>query len=232
VVAAVLFLLGGAAARRSRVLLGRERIMRSHDSNSCHLSRVTCPQHITYLFLRYILIRSLAYTSDRARVRRIAAGTLAWTSRVAGRLGELAQVGVVIEMIERRIGRHQRAAAGGEMRMREFGGEDAWFGLGGSGRDIVRAINRLSPFEGQLLVLRHIEGFAVSTLARIFVLPPQLIRTALVDAEREFVEQLRDSPSWRHGIEPDVHGVLAGLARTLDADWTRQVVEETRKIGI
>ena len=82
----------------------------------------------------------------------------------------------------------------------------------------------MSPSGGQLLVLRHVEGLAIPTLAGIYALTPRLIRTALVKAGREFIELLGGT-SWDHEIKPDVHSLLTGLTARLDADWVKEAAE-------
>ena len=105
-------------------------------SESCHLSLIT--DH----YLRYILIRALAYTDDRTRARRIAAGTLVWSGRLAGRLRGMADLGWVIEMVEWMIGKERRMDLGAQSRMRDWSGSSlrsTWTGgcVTSSGRSMA-----------------------------------------------------------------------------------------------
>ena len=145
----------------------------------------------------------------------------------------MADLGWAIEMMERIIARDRRTdltpevseiAFRAEAGNAGFIEESPLFDRDNRLHDIVRAINRMSPFEGQLLVLRHVEGLALPTLAGIYELTPRLIRTALTNAEHEFVEALRGL-SWDHAIEPDVHALLTGLAKCIDGRWAKDVAE-------
>jgi DNA-directed RNA polymerase specialized sigma24 family protein len=185
---------------------------------SCHLSLITCR------YLRYILIRCLAYTNDRAVAERIAAYTLITSCLLSRRLGRMADLGLVIETMVQIVGDDQVISDKRQVISDGLEVEEATpaFVLDARMCDVAGAINSVDRFGRELLVLHHIEGLSTAELAQLQTMPIERIQTAIADAEHEFTGILRGL-GWDHDVGPDVHGLLTGLAGCLDEESRRDV---------
>jgi DNA-directed RNA polymerase specialized sigma24 family protein len=217
---------------------------------SCHFSLVT--NH----YLRYILIRCLAYTNDRAVAQRIAVYTLITSCILSRRLGAMADLGLVIETMVQIVGDDQvisdKRQAISERNVIPSAVEESGtdplmnaefpasvrheaddapllFVLSAPLCDVAGAVNAVARFSRELLVLHHVEGLSTAALAGIHEMPVERIETALADAEREFVELLRELSAWDHAVEPDIHGVLNALAACLNEECATAVAECARQ---
>ena len=79
------------------------------------------------------------------------------------------------------------------------------------------------PVLGELLVLRHIEGIAVVTLADAHGMSADGVRAALAEAERQFVELLHGLSSWAGEVTPDVRTLLGEFANCMDLSWANSL---------
>jgi DNA-directed RNA polymerase specialized sigma24 family protein len=194
------------------------------DHPSCHLSLITCR------YLRYILIRTLAYTNDRAVAERIAVYTLITTCLLSRRLGRMADLGLVIETMVGIVGDDQVISDKGHVISDELETENSTLNTADARIcGVAGAINAIDRFERELLILNHVEGISPAALAEIHEMPVARIEKALAGAEHELVEILRGLSSWDHEIEPDVHSILNDLAGCLDEECARDVADCARQ---
>ena len=178
---------------------------------------------ITHRYLRYILIRSLAYTNRRTLAQQIGVYTLITTCLLAGRLRRRADLGIVVDTMVETVGHDQAISGKGRVIRDERKTEAATLNtVDARICDVAGGINSVGQLGRQLLVLRHIEGIDAPALAELHQMPVTRIETVLAEAEREFVGILRGM-AWDHEIGPDVHGILNDLAACLDQRWAREV---------
>jgi DNA-directed RNA polymerase specialized sigma24 family protein len=97
------------------------------------------------------------------------------------------------------------------------------FVLDGRMCEVAGAINGLGQFERELLVLHHIEGIEVVTLADAHGMSAEEIRRALAQAEGQFIELLCGLSSWDEGIKPDVHTLPVAFADCIDLPWANSL---------
>jgi DNA-directed RNA polymerase specialized sigma24 family protein len=175
-------------------------------------------------YLRYVLIRSLAYTNDRTLVERIAAYTLITTCVLGRRLRDRGQMSLLIETMVEMVGDDQvtsdkRQVAGSQLEARYSALDTADARI----CEIARAVNGVGRAARELLVLRHVEGIDLAELAEIHGKSEKRMAAGLAEAEREFIGILRGMSSWNHEIEPDVHGLLTEFAARLNANWSENL---------
>ncbi len=159
-------------------------------------------------YLRYVLIRCLAYTNERTLAERITAYTLITTCPLVDRLRRRADLGSVIDMIVQMVGEDQISngefqvssgkCQGGRFTLQtsDFQLAADAFALDARMCEAAGAINGVRRLGRQLLVLHHVEGIDVGGLAGIYALPPGRIEKAMGKAEREFIGILSGLSSW------------------------------------
>ena len=183
-------------------------------------------------YLRYVLIRCLAYTNDRTVGASIAAYTLIASCRVTDVLEDERDLGVIVDTVVGIVGRDRGSDKRQVTRDKKgeaifeppacFPGDGGLFYLSACMCEVAGAINGVDGLGRELLILRHVEGIAPAALAESRGMPVTRIEAALADGEREFVGILQGM-SWDHEVGPDVPGLLAGLARCVDEDTRRAV---------
>ena len=93
--------------------------------------------------------------------------------------------------------------------------------------EVAGAINALDQFPRELLILHHIEGIEVATLADAQAVSVDSIHQALAEAEGEFIELLHCLSSWSDEVKPNVHALLVALASCIDESWAEALGEYT-----
>jgi hypothetical protein len=120
------------------------------------------------------------------------------------------------------VGEDPTAEWAGDMRC-EGRTREAVFVLDERMCEVAGAINALDQLSRELLVLHHIEGIEVATLADAHAVSVDDIRQALAEAEGQFVEFLHGLSSWDAEIEPDVRTVLTEFAGCMDMAWANSL---------
>jgi hypothetical protein len=185
--------------------------------------RLTAYGHIIHRYLRYVLIRCTGYTNDKAQVQRMAVYALVTACLLFDKLSRLGELGGLVEMMVKIVGEDPtpelRVGDGAE----RANGAGPVFVLDGRMCEVAGAINALDQFSRELLVLHHIEGIEVVTLADAHGMSADGVRAALAEAERQFVELLRDLSSWGREVTPDVRALLAEFADCIDLPWANSL---------
>ena len=192
--------------------------MRPRAHRTDERERLTAYGHIIHRYLRYVLIRCTGYTNDKAQVQRIAVYALVTACLLFDKLRRLGQLGALVEMMVKIVGEDPTPQLPvdtlGDARDRE-----PVFVLDERMCEVAGAINALDQFSRELLVLHHIEGIEVVALADAHGVSVDDIRTALSEAEGQFIELLHGLSSWGREVTPDVHALLTVLAGGIDLPW-------------
>jgi hypothetical protein len=194
-------------------------VMRPHAHEAEEQTRLTAYGHIIHRYLRYVLIRCTGYTNDKAQVQRIAVYALVTACLLFDKLSRLGELGWLIEMMVKIAAEDPTPDLPVVGEPERGNGAEPVFVLDGRMCEVAGAINGLGQFERELLVLHHIEGMEVVTLADAHAMSADDIRGALANAEGQFIELLRGLSSWDEGTEPDVHALLVALADCIDLPW-------------
>jgi hypothetical protein len=189
----------------------RPRIQQPDDQ-----TRLTTYEHIIQCYLRYVLIRTAAYTNDKEQAQRIAIYALVTACLLFDKLQHLGELGSLVEMMVKIAGEDliAHSPANGEDGARPV------FVLDDRMCEVAGAVNGLDPFARELLILHHVERLKFATLADLHGLSVDEVREASAEAEGQFVGLLRDVSGWDRQTTPDVHTLLAELAACIDQPWS------------
>jgi len=196
--------------------------MRPHGHEADEKARLTAYRHIIQRYLRYVLIRCTSYTNDKAQAQRMVVYALTTACLLFDKLRRLGQLGLLIEMMVKIAAEDPTPELPFDPRDDAHAREPV-FMLDGRMCEVAGAINGLEQFARELLVLHHIEGLEVATLADAHGMSVGDIRKALAEAEGQFVELLRGLSSWDDGAEPDVHSLLVELTDCIDLPWAERL---------
>jgi len=138
------------------------------------------------------------------------------------KLTRLGQLGSLVEMMVKIVGEDPTPELSGD-RWSEAGNREPVFVLDERMCGVAGAINALDQFSRELLVLHHIEGIEVATLADAHALSVDEVRSALAEAQTQFVDLLHGLSSWQGEATPDVRSLLVALAGCMDEAWANEL---------
>jgi len=185
--------------------------------------RLTAYGHIIHRYLRYVLIRCTGYTNDKSQVQRMAVYALVTACLLFDKLTRLGQLGSLVEMMVKIVGEDPTPDLSAIATPDRANGIEPVFVLDERMCEVAGAINVLDQFSRELLVLHHIEGLELATLADAHGLSIDDIRQALAEAEGEFVDLLHGLSSWSEEITPNAHTLLMALAGCMDEAWANEL---------
>jgi len=197
-------------------------VMRPRIQQADEKVRLTAYGHIIHRYLRYVLIRCTGYTNDKSQVQRMAVYALVTACLLFDKLTRLGQLGSLVEMMVKIVGEDPTPELSGD-RWSETGNREPVFVLDERMCGVVGAINALDQSPRELLILHHIEGIEVATLADAQGVSVDDIRQAIAEAETQFVYLLHGLSSWDGRIKPDVRALLVGLAGCMDEAWANEL---------
>jgi DNA-directed RNA polymerase specialized sigma24 family protein len=192
--------------------------MRPRIQQADEKERFTAYRHIIHRYLRYVLIRCTGYTNDKSQVQRMAVYALVTACLLFDKLTRLGQLGSLVEMMVKIVGEDPTWECNTD-RWAETHDREPVFVLDERMCEVAGAINALDQFSRELLVLHHIEGIKVATLADAHGLSIAETRDALAEAEDRFTELLHGLSSWQSEATPDVRSLLAEFANCMDQAW-------------
>lgn len=184
--------------------------------------RLAAYGHIINRYLRNVLIRCTGYTNDKSQVQRIAVYALATACLLFDKLSRLGQLGSLVEMMVKIVAEDPTPDEPEDVQDDGCDREPV-FVLDERMCEVAGSINALDQLSRELLVLHHIEGLEIVTLADAHGRSTEEIRAALVEGERQFFELLRGMSSWDEGAKADVHALLAALAGCIDLPWAESL---------
>jgi hypothetical protein len=161
--------------------------------------RLTAYGHIIHRYLRYVLIRCTGYTNDKSQVQRMAVYALVTACLLLDKLRQLGELGSLVEMMVKIVGEDPTWELNTD-RWAETHDREPVFVLDERMCEVAGAINALDQFSRELLVLHHIEGIEVATLADAHGLS-----------------------SWQGEATPNVRALLAEFANCMDLAWANSL---------
>ena len=177
------------------------------------------------------LIRCTGYTNDKSQVQRMAVYALVTACLLFDKLTRLGQLGELVEMMVKIVGEDPTPQLCVETRAEDHERQQV-FGFDGRMCEVAGAINALDQFPRELLVLHHIEGLELATLADAHGLSVDEVRSALTEAETQFVELLHGLSSWSEEVTPNVHALLVTLASCIDEGWAAALGEYALRYAV
>jgi len=153
--------------------------MRPHAHETDEQTRLTAYGHIIHRYLRYVLIRCTGYTNDKSQVQRMAVYALVTACLLFDKLTRLGQLGTLVEMMVKIVGEDPTPDLSSIATSDRANGAEPVFVLDARMCEVAGAINALDQFSRELLILHHIEGLEVATLADVYSVSVAETRAAL-----------------------------------------------------
>jgi DNA-directed RNA polymerase specialized sigma24 family protein len=178
---------------------------------------------IIELYVPYVLIRCARYTNRRRQAQQIGTYTLITTCLVAGKLGQVEQLGRVVDVVLGVVGPDVVSGGPGDLWCGE--GEELLI-VDQRMRKLAAALNSLKRPWREVLVLHYVTGIEPADLARLLQEPAAEVTAKIGRAERLLAKRLEGL----HGKgdkagAADLPSLLTQFAAALDAGWIREVAD-------
>ncbi len=178
---------------------------------------------IIELYTPYVLIRCARYTNRRRQAQQIGAYTLITTCLVAGELGQVGQLGRVVDIVLGVVGPDVVSGGPGDL---WCGGCDELLIVDQRMRKVAAALNSLKRPWREVLVLHYVTGIEPDDLARLLQEPAAEVTAKIGRAERLLAKRLEGlTGKGDKAGTADIPSLLTEFAAALDAGWIREVAD-------
>jgi DNA-directed RNA polymerase specialized sigma24 family protein len=186
-------------------------------------ARLAVYEGIIELYAPYVLIRCARYTNRRRQAQQIGAYTLITTCLVAGKLGQVEQLGRVVDIVLGVVGPDVVSRGPGDL---WCGACDELLIVDQRMRKMAAALNSLKRPWREVLVLHYVSGMEPDDLTRLLQEPAAEVTAKIRRAERLLAKRLDGlyGKGDKAGA-PDIPSLLTQFAAALDAGWIREVAD-------
>ena len=190
--------------------------MRTKASERAVQAKLWAWERIIQRYLRYVLIRCLAYTNGKSTAGRMAFYALVTACLICekGQRHGWREVGEVIDLMVDIVGNDAEA---------DDAADQPVFALDGVMCAVARAVNSVDAPLREALVLAHVEALDADELGTALGVSAGQAPARLREAERALVQILRQMGAWDGLGDPEVHELLVRLAGCLDTAWAALV---------